>query len=285
MRILITGATGMLGLDVQAAAAASGHDAVAHSRTELDITDSGAVAEAIGAARPDAVINCAAYTNVDGAESDPDRAHAVNGAGAGHVAAAAAQAGARVIHVSTDYVFDGTKRSPYVESDRTAPASVYGASKLAGERAVADAAPDHHTIVRTSWLFGAGGPCFPATMLRLAGERNELTVVDDQVGCPTYTAHLATALVAIAGAAEPLAGVVHLAAAGECSWHDFAVAIFERAGVEVTVERGRSEDLGRPAPRPAYSVLRSERGTAVPLLPDWRDGLDAYLLSARVATR
>ena len=285
MRILITGALGMLGVDVEAAATAAGHETVAHPRAELDITDLAAVAEAVAVARPDAVINCAAYTDVDGAERDPDGAHAVNGAGAGHVATAAAQAGAWVIHVSTDYVFDGAKRTPYVESDVTAPASVYGASKLAGELAVAAAAPDTHTIVRTSWLFGAGGPCFPATMLRLAGERDELTVVDDQVGCPTYTGHLAGALVGFAGAPKPPAGIVHLAASGECSWHDFAVAIFTRAGVEVTVRRGSSEDLGRPAPRPAYSVLRSERGSLVPVLPDWRDGLDAYLLAARAVAR
>jgi dTDP-4-dehydrorhamnose reductase len=274
----------MLGRDVRAAASAAGHDTIALARAELDITDLGQVAEMIAAARPDAVINCAAYTNVDGAEGDPEAARAVNGAGAGHVAAAAARAGAHTVHVSTDYVFDGGKRTPWVESDPTGPLSVYGASKLAGERAVAEGAPGRHTIVRTAWLFGAGGPCFPATMLRLASERDELTVVDDQVGCPTFTGHLAEALVGFAATPAPPLGVVHLAASGEASWYDFAVAIFAQAGVEVKVGRGRSADLDRPAPRPAYSVLRSERGSALPVLPHWRDGLDAYL-DARVLAR
>ena len=143
------------------------------------------------------VINCAAHTNVDGAESDSESAFAVNGTGAGNVARAAREAGAWVVQVSTDYVFDGAKRRPYVESDPTGPASVYGASKLAGEMAVAKTAPEAHTIVRCSALFGTAGPCFPATMLRLANEREELTVVDDQVTCPTFTAHLASALLSI----------------------------------------------------------------------------------------
>ncbi len=177
----------MLGLDVQAAAAAAGHEAIALARAELDVTDAAAVAAAFAAEPVDAVINCAAYTNVDGAESEPDTATAVNGAGAGNVAAAAAATGAWTVHVSTDYVFDGCKTTPYLESDPTGPRSVYGASKLAGEHAVAGAAPGAHTIVRTAWLFGTGGPCFPATIRRLARERDELEVVDDQRGCPTFT--------------------------------------------------------------------------------------------------
>jgi dTDP-4-dehydrorhamnose reductase len=276
MRFLITGAAGMLGLDVQAAALAAGHDATALSRSELDVTDLGAVAEAFSGAGFDAVINCAAYTNVDGAESDAAAAYAINGAGAGHVAAAAARAGAWTVHVSTDYVFDGLETRPYLESDATGPQSVYGASKLAGEHAVADAAPDTHTIVRSSWLFGTGGPCFPATMLRLAGEREELTVVDDQVGCPTFTGHLARALVDLAATPLRPNGVLHVAADGACSWFEFATAILGRAGSATRVLPGATADLGRPAPRPAYSVMRSERGEQAPRLPHWQEGLEAY---------
>jgi dTDP-4-dehydrorhamnose reductase len=276
MRILITGAAGMLGLDVQRAAAAVGHETIALGRADLDITDEPAVRGRLEATQPDAVINCAAYTDVDGAESDPAAAHAVNAVGAGLIAAAAAAAGAHLIHVSSDYVFDGEKRTPYLESDATGPLSVYGVSKLAGERAVAAAAPDAHTIVRSSWLFGAGGPCFPATMLRLGGEREQLTVVEDQIGCPTFTGHLAPVLVALAEASRPR-GVVHVAAAGECSWFEFARTIFDVARVEVDVRPGATAELGRPAPRPAYSVMRTERGAEVPRLPDWRTGLAAYL--------
>src|SRR5215469_15507041 len=204
MRVLITGAAGMLGTDVKAAA--RDHDVVALSRAELDISDRDQVKAAVADARPDAIINCAAYTNVDGAEADPDAAGAVNATGPGLLAEAAAAAGAWLVHVSTDYVFDGTKTTPYVESDPTGPRSVYGSTKLLGERAIAIAAPDRHTIVRTSWLFGTAGPCFPATMLKLAAERDTLTVVDDQLGCPTFTGHLAPALVELASA-QRLPGV------------------------------------------------------------------------------
>ena len=280
MRLLITGAAGMLGVDVRAAADRAGHDAVALARAELDIADAAAVEQAVSDARPELVINCAAYTNVDGAETDSESAHAVNATGAGNVARAASRAGAWVLQVSTDYVFDGARREPYLESDATGPASVYGASKLAGESAVAQAAPGAHTIVRCSALFGAGGPCFPATMLRLAGEREQLTVVDDQVTCPTFTAHLAAALLSLAAADPRPLGLLHLAPAGQCSWYQFAVEIMRRADAGTRIVPGSTADLARPAPRPAYSVMRSERGA--PQLPDWRDGLDAYL-AERVA--
>jgi dTDP-4-dehydrorhamnose reductase len=285
MRILITGAGGMLGLDVLEAAIDAGDEVAGLTHSDLDIADARACERAIASANADAVINCAAYTNVDGAQSDPGTAHAVNGAGAGNVARAAARAGAWMLHVSSDYVFDGAKRAPYVESDPTGPLSVYGASKLAGELAVADAAPGAHTIVRSSWLFGGGGPCFPATMLRLANERDELTVVDDQVGCPTFTAHLARALLTIAAAPAPqTTGVVHIAAAGECSWFEFATEILAVAGARTVVRRGSTAELGRPAPRPAYSVMRSERGEKIPQLPHWREGLSRYM-SMRVSSR
>jgi dTDP-4-dehydrorhamnose reductase len=182
-------------------------------------------------------------------------------------------AGAWTIHVSSDYVFDGTQRQPYVESDQIGPVSGYGRSKLAGELAVAQAAPDRHTIVRTSWLFGAYGPCFPSTILKLAGERDTLSVVDDQVGCPTFTGHLAQALVGLAGA-ESL-GLLHVAAAGECSWFQFAREIVEQGGEQCQVSPCTTAEFPRPAPRPAYSVLRSERGA--PEIPHWRQGLAEYL--------
>jgi dTDP-4-dehydrorhamnose reductase len=259
----------MLGQDVLAAAP----EAVGLSRAELDVTDAGAVHAAIQDARPDAVINCAAWTDVDGAEGHEEAAGAVNALGAGHVAAAAAAAGAAVVHVSTDYVFDGRSPVGYVESDPTGPLSAYGRTKLAGERAVAEANARHH-IVRSAWLFGAGGPNFVATMLRLGDERDELTVVDDQIGCPTWTGHLAPALVEVAAREDH--GVWHVAAAGACSWHEFAEAIFAEVDVDVDVARGRTADLGRPAPRPACSVLCSERPDAISL-PDWRAGLRAHL--------
>ena len=280
MKLLITGAAGMLGTDVQAAARAAEHDVVALARSELDISDRDAVSAAVSAARPDAIINCAAYTNVDGAESEPDAAGAVNATGPGLLAEAAAAAGAWIVHVSTDYVFDGTKTTPYVESDSTGPRSVYGSTKLLGERAVAIAAPGAHTIVRSSWLFGTAGRCFPATMLRLAGERDTLTVVDDQVGSPTFTGHLAPALVQLATGAR-IPGLLHLAASGECSWYRFAVEIMRATGTTVAVSPITTDEFPTPARRPADSVLRSERPDA-PTLPDWRQGLEDYL-NARVA--
>lgn len=265
----------MLGLDVAAAARAAGHEPLAFDRAALDITDAVAVQAALADARPDVVVNCAAWTNVDGAETDEQAATAINGTGAGHVARAAQALGAWTLHVSSDYVFDGTGTEAYVESDATAPASAYGRSKLAGELAVAQAAPDTHTIVRTAWLFGAGGPCFPATILRLAAERDELRVVADQVGCPTFTGHLADALVALAGS-RPL-GVVHLAGAGRCSWFEFARAIVTGAGVDCRVEPCTTAEFPRPAPRPAFSVLGTERAAELPQLPDWHQGLSDYL--------
>jgi dTDP-4-dehydrorhamnose reductase len=275
MRLLITGAAGMLGRDVTEAAAAAGHEVVALGRTELDVTDRDETLAAIGGAAPQCVINCAAYTDVAGAESQPELAHAVNVDGARHVAAAAAQAGAWLVHVSTDYVFAGDKRTPYLESDPAEPACEYGRSKLAGERVVAELAPEAHTTVRSSWLFGAHGKSFPGTIARLAGEREQLTVVDDQVGCPTFTRHLATALVILAGR-RPL-GTVHVSAGGHCSWYEFALQIVARSGHTCEVLPVTTADLGRPAPRPAYSVLGTERGEDAPRLPDWRDGLDAFM--------
>lgn len=273
----------MLGQDLATAAAAAGHEAISFPHAELDITDAAAAARALADARPDVVINSAAWTNVDGAETDEAGALAVNGTGAGNVARAAAERGAWTIHVSSDYVFDGSKRSPYLESDPVGPLSAYGRTKLAGERAVAEAAPERHTIVRSSWLFGAGGPCFPATILRLARERDELKVVEDQIGCPTFTGHLAEALLDLAARESRLAGIVHIAASGSCSWFEFAREIVMAAGVTCEVKPCSTEEFPRPATRPAYSVLRSERGDEVPVLPEWREGLARYMALTEAA--
>lgn len=274
MRLLVTGAGGMLGRAVVHAATRLGHEVRGCARAELDVTDADATRRAVLAARPHAVINCAAYTDVDGAESDWQTADAVNAGGAGHVAAAAAQVGAFVVQVSTDYVFDGSKREPWLESDRVAPLGVYGETKLAGERAVAAANPAH-AIARTAWLFGAGGRNFVDTMLALGGQRDEVSVVTDQVGCPTWTVHLAGALVELAERPDDT-GIHHIAGSGSCSWNELALEVFERAGIDCRVLPATSEQFVRPARRPAYSVLGTERRDAL-VLPRWQDGVAGYL--------
>ena len=239
----------MLGTDV-VAAAAPGHDVVAFARADLDITDSGAVRAAVRDTRPDAVINCAAWTNVDGAEVAEAEATRINGDGAGHLAAAAAEVGAHIVHVSTDYVFAGDATSPYREDAPTGPIGAYGRSKLAGELAVAAGAPSSHAIVRTAWVFGPHGKNFVDTMLRLGAERDELKVVDDQLGCPTYTGHLAPALVTIAE--QRAHGVLHVAGGGSCTWWELACATF---------------DARRPdAHRPPRDDRRLRRARAAPRL-------------------
>jgi dTDP-4-dehydrorhamnose reductase len=273
-RVLITGAGGMLGHDVVAEAQSRGHDVVALARADLDVTDSTAVRAAVRDAAPQVVINCAAWTDVDGAEADEDAATAVNGAGAGHVAQACAATGALCVQVSTDYVFEGHGRAPYVEHDPTSPINAYGRSKLAGEVAVAEAGP-RHVIARSSWLFGAHGRNFVSTMLALGDERDEVRVVNDQMGCPTYTCHLAHALLDLAG--SEAYGIHHVAGAGACSWHAFAVEIFKQAGIECRVDPATTAEMNRPATRPAYSVLQSARNDDGVVLPEWRDGLHDYL--------
>ncbi len=210
------------------------------------------------------VLHAAAWTDVDGAESDPAGARAVNVDGTRNVVAL----GVPVVYFSTDYVFDGSKRSPYLESDEPNPLSVYGRTKLEGEREVRDG-----WIVRSSWLFGWTGTNFVRTMLRLGAERDEVSVVADQTGSPTYVGHLAEATRELLPLPQ---GIWHVAAEGECTWADFARAIFEEAGIDCRVREITTEELGRPAPRPAYSVLRSEREGA-PRLPHWREGLRACL--------
>ena len=260
----------MLGGDVAGAARRAGHEVVALARTELDVTDPERGAERLAEHRPDAVVNCAAWTDVDGAEAKEDRALAAN-APAGFFARVA-EAGAVLLHVSTDYVFDGTKRTPYVEGDLPAPQGAYGRTKLAGEEA-ARAAGGPYLVVRSGWLYGAGGRNFVETMLRLGRERGHVRVVDDQLGCPTSTRDLAEGLVDLLE--TDARGLWHLAAEGECTWFALAREALDRAGIPCTVEPTTTAELGRPAPRPAYSVLRSERGA--PPLPHWRKGLARYL--------
>ena len=278
MRLLVTGAAGMLGRDVVTAAGDAGHEVVALARADLDITDAAAVRAAILATRPHAVVNCAAWTDVDGAEAAEEAAAAVNGAGAGNVAAAAAETDAHVVHVSTDYVFDGEASEPYSETARVGPRSAYGRSKLAGEHAVA-AAHGSAAIVRASWLFGPHGRNFVDTMRRVGAERDEVTVVDDQVGCPTYTGHLAPALITIAE--RSLTGVLHVAGGGRCTWLELAEATFAESAIACRVRPQSTAALGRPAPRPAFSALASTRGDA-PVLPPWQEGLRAHLARVEV---
>jgi len=272
-KVLITGAGGMLGRDVITACSRAGADVIPLARAELDITDGPAVDAAMAAHRPDAVVNCAAWTDVDGAEAHEAEATRLNSEAAGIVSAAAAEVGASVLHPSSDYVFDGEKNEPYVESDRTHALSAYGRSKLAGETSVAVANP-RHVVVRSSWLFGVGGRNFVETMLGIAEKQSEVVVVSDQVGSPTYTPHLAHAIAGLIG--TDAFGIHHLAASGSCSWFEFAQEIFDQSGIACRVMAGTTEMLARPAPRPAYSVLGTERSDVEPL-PRWRDGLSAYL--------
>jgi dTDP-4-dehydrorhamnose reductase len=270
----------MLAHDVLRVAEQAGHELTAIDLPDLDITDAVAVEAYFERHRPTAVVNCAAWTDVDGAEANPTGAHAVNATGAGNLARAAASNGAALLHLSTDYVFDGHapldaegRERPYLESDHTGPRSVYGTTKLAGELEVL-AASLRHTVVRSAWLFGVNGGNFVDTMLRLAGEREAVQVVDDQVGCPTWTGHLAPALLGLLE--REVSGLVHLAGAGAVSWNGFAQEIFRQAEVSCRVEPATSAQMARPAPRPAYSVLASERPDVLPM-PDWRDGLAGYL--------
>ena len=275
MKILLMGAKGQLGVDLTSALI-SGHDVTAWDVDELDITDLDAVIEAMRALKPDLILNAAAYTDVDGCEAHEEMAYRVNAIGPRNLAIGALEAGAGILHISTDFVFDGEKGTPYLEFDETNPQSVYGRSKLAGERAVWEITPRHY-ILRTAWLYGPHGHNFVKTMLRLASERDTVSVVDDQVGTPTATADLIEAVMAVMG--SEAYGTYHATCEGACSWYDFAVAIFRHAGVSVKVEPTTTEALGRPAKRPAYSVLdnfmlRHQRHVT---LRDWESALCAYM--------
>ena len=273
MKIVVTGAGGMLGADVVRRAEELSHQVIALDRDALDVTNPARVERLIGRERPGAVINCAAWTKVDLAEEHESDAELVNGRGAGFVSDAAAQAGAMVVYPSTDYVFDGSKRGPYTESDEPNPLQAYGRSKLAGERATAHFNASSF-IVRTSWLYGTGSENFVETMLRLGGGGGPVVVVHDQVGCPTYTGHLADGLLRlIDGSAY---GVHHMAGAGSCSWYEFAMEIFRQAEIVTRVMSSTSDMMDRPAKRPPNSVLASGREVPI-LLPDWKRGLADYL--------
>jgi len=293
VRLLVTGAAGMLGHDVMRAGERSGHELVLVDLPEIDITDPAAVDALLDRLRAqpgslDAIVNCAAWTDVDGAESKRQLAHAVNADGAGNLARGAARIDVPLLHISTDYVFDGVApldagghARAYVESDPTGPRSVYGSTKLDGERQVLAASP-RHLVVRTAWLYGVDGPNFVETMLRLAGERDAVQVITDQIGSPTWSGHLAPAILGLLE--RELSGLVHLTGAGEVSWNGFAKEIFRQADVECLVEAASSEQMARPAPRPAWSALASERDDVLPM-PDWRDGLAGYLAARSGITR
>ncbi len=276
-KVLVTGSKGQLGHDMTGMLKADGLDVKSYDLPELDITNSAKVAEVVSGYRPDIIINCAAYTQVDKAESDEKRAYAVNRDGAANLAGAAESINAILFHISTDFVFDGRKGSPYNETDEPNPLSVYGASKLAGEEAIRNR-HDKHIIIRTSWLYSARGQNFVKTMLKLAFERDTLRVVYDQAGSPTWSADLAQAILkmikGMMGVSSPY-GTFHYANEGVASWYDFAVAIVEAArknGVKLkckNVEAILTEEYPLPAKRPSYSVLdkskiKSDYGLVIP---------------------
>jgi dTDP-4-dehydrorhamnose reductase len=270
MKVLLTGAGGQLGRALGTALRA--HEVTALDHGRLDIADARKVRQAMEAHRPDLVLNAAAYNAVDRAETDREEAYRTNALGPGRLAEAAAAVGAAVLHVSTDYVFDGEKGSPYDEQDRPNPLSVYGQSKLAGEEAVRAANPRHY-LVRTAWLYAHGGRNFPLTLLDLA-KRGPVRVVDDQRGSPTYAPHLAEA---IARLIETEAwGTWHLAGAGEASWYELGRELFRLRGLQVEVGPVTTAEFPRPARRPRLSTLVSVREPRI-LLPPWREGLESFV--------
>ena len=274
-RILLVGAGGMLGRDLVDALA--GREVTALTRAELDVTEPQAVDAAVAAA--DVVINATAYTKVDDAESNEDDAFAVNALAPGLLAEASARHGVRFVHVSTDYVFDGTATSPYAEDAPRGPVSAYGRTKAEGELRVLAALPDGAAILRTAWLYGEHGPNFPKTMLKLAADREVLTVVDDQRGQPTWSRDLASRIVEVVDLGVP-AGVFHATSAGETTWFGFAREVFTLAGLDPDrVQPTDSAAFVRPAPRPAYSVLGHDAWASTGLAPmrDWREALGAAM--------
>lgn len=270
---VVVGVGGMLGHDMIAALERAGAEVVGLQRADLDVTDAEAAHRALAGAA--VVVNCAAWTAVDDAEAHEPEAFAVNAVGAAHLARAAHAAGARFVHVSTDYVFDGEAGEPYAEDAPLAPRSAYGRTKAAGEWAVRAEAPDH-LVVRTAWLYGAHGGCFPKTMARLAGERDRLTVVDDQVGQPTWTRDLADLIVRLVEADAP-AGTYHGTSSGQTSWFGFARRVVTSAGLPTPVEPTTSDTFPRPASRPAYSVLGHDalRAAGVEPIGHWAERWDA----------
>jgi dTDP-4-dehydrorhamnose reductase len=268
---LVTGANGMLGTDLVDLLQGAGEDVTAATRSSLDVTDGDAVATAVEG--HDIVVNAAAWTAVDDAEEHEAEATVVNGTAPRLLARATRQHGARLVQVSTDYVFDGSARTPYAEDTPTSPASAYGRTKALGEQAVREELPDGHLLVRTAWLYGAHGGCFPKTIARVARERGEVSVVDDQVGQPTWTRDVADLVVRLMQADAP-AGTYHATSSGQCSWFDFARAVVVAAGLPpAAVRPTTSEAFVRPAPRPAYSVLGHDALHRVGVAPigGWED--------------
>ncbi|MEO8036695.1 MAG: dTDP-4-dehydrorhamnose reductase [Acidobacteriota bacterium] len=279
-RWLITGAAGMVGRDLVKALSSRHESVVAVDRTQLDITDATAVLDAVNDAKPTIIVNCAAYTKVDQAESEEYLATAINGSAVEFLAEAANRVEALLVQLSTDFVFDGVKREPYEVNDHTAPVSAYGRSKLVGERSATHAR--QYLVVRTAWLFGVNGPNFvEAIRNQIRQGSNPLRVVDDQRGRPTYTPHLANALVRLgrmAQASDTARGIVHYADESECTWYDFTRAIMEELGTATAVTPVTSSEFVRPAKRPGYSVLSTERYESLTgVKPEpWRDGLREY---------
>jgi dTDP-4-dehydrorhamnose reductase len=279
MRLLVLGADGQLGSDV-VRLLSSTVDVIARVTDELDVTDRAGLHQAMGSVRPDVVINCAAYTAVDRAETERDVAYRVNVLGASNVAQAAERIGARVVYFSTDYVFDGTATEPYDEDAPTAPLSVYGRTKLQGEQATREANPDH-LILRLAWLYGRSGHNFVRTVLRLARAKDELRIVDDQVGSPTFTEDVVHQLWTAIG--DDCTGTYHCVNTGQASWHAFASRIVHRLGLAVPVVPIRTADYPTPARRPAYSVLVDRKFDLEQLngMRPWEDALDDCLLRYR----
>ncbi len=274
MRIVVTGAQGQLGRDLQQIL--QGQQLTLLDLPAFDLThrDCG---RQIAEAAPDVVIHAGAHTDVDGAERDPGLAMAINADGTERVARAAAQVGARLICISTDYVFDGRGTRPYVETDQTNPVSAYGASKCAGEER-ALACCENSLVVRTAWLYGVQGKNFVKTMLQLAADRPSLRVVADQQGCPTFAEDLARMIGQLA--THPVRGILHVTNEGHCSWHEFATEIMRQSGLDVSVEPITTADMPRPARRPAYSVLSVERLHHLGFrMPSWQDALQRFLLA------
>ncbi|MBV5339991.1 MAG: dTDP-4-dehydrorhamnose reductase [Deltaproteobacteria bacterium] len=270
--ILVVGANGMLGQDLMSLLGDRGHGV---DIADIDITSPESVLEVIGRLKPTVVVNCAAYTDVDGCESDPETAMAVNGEGVAYLAMACRENGALLVQVSTDYIFDGGKGTPYVEDDAPNPLGVYGESKLAGEMNAAFS--PEYLIVRTQWLYGLHGKNFVETMLRLGTEKDELAVVDDQIGSPTWTVDLSRAVIALIDGG--CRGTYHAANSEYCSWNGFAKAIFEETGLNVAVKPMTTTELNRPARRPLYSTLECSKLTVdTGFHPQtWRDALRQYL--------
>ena len=274
-RWLVTGAAGMLGTDLVAALISRGEPVTGMDRASLDVTDAAAVADAIGRGRPDVVINCAAWTAVDDAEASEEQALAVNAGGAANLAASCAAVGARLVQVSTDYVFAGDAGQPYAEDDVPAPRTAYGRTKLAGERAVLDRLPSSGYVVRTAWLYGVHGPSFVRTMIKLEDQRPTVDVVDDQHGQPTWTVDVASQIIALVhSTAAP--GIYHATSSGQTTWFGLAREIFGLLGADpARVRPIPSGALSRPAPRPANSVLGHDAwaGPRVRPIGEWRAAL------------